>query len=300
MYELLEQFLNHLLLERNLSGNTHTAYKSDLIQFLSFLKQEGADAHPEVKLLNKYMVRSYLARLYETGCTKRSVSRKLAALKSFAKYLHKRGLIEKNPVAGIAGPRLDKVLPQYVSEREMEALNNQPADGKFITIRDQAVIELFYGSGLRLAELAQLSVSSLSEGRGTVSVIGKGKKQRVVPTTKLSEQLAKRYLQKRKEAFPNTFTDKSGPLFVNNSGKALSRRTIERIVQKKLSGVTEIKKKSPHVLRHSFATHLLNAGADLRAVKELLGHASLSTTQVYTHVTTDRLKKVYKQAHPRA
>jgi len=296
----LSEFLQYLSLERKLSPNTAEAYKTDILQFISFLIENGAEQNPPLTLFNKHTVRSFLASLYANNNSKRSAARKLAALKSFAKYLHKRGVIEKNPVSSVSGPKLNKLLPQFVSEKDMEALTVGSGDDTLKGLRDQAVIELFYGTGMRLSELHQLKISSLQNTDGTVTVLGKGRKERRIPFTKAADDAVKSYFRERKRLLPETMADVRQPLFVNIRGRALSARTLERIVVRKLSAVTDLKKKSPHVLRHTFATHMLNAGADMRAVKELLGHASLSTTQVYTHVTTDRLKKIYQQAHPRA
>jgi len=300
MKKYIERFINHLSLERNLSANTISAYTRDIHQFTLFLKEEGAGNNQDLKLLNKHNVRTFLATLYRSNYSKRSAARKLAALKAFAKYLHSCELTKTNRIAGVSSPKLDKLLPQYISEKALENLTVTKQANHLRELRNQAIVELFYGSGLRLSELAQLQIASMIRSDGAITVMGKGRKERRVPTTKISERVIQQYLEKRKRELPYTMINPHRPLFINTRGQALSNRTLERIVERSLKGVTELKKKSPHVLRHSFATHLLNAGADLRVVKELLGHSSLSTTQVYTHVTTDRLKKVYKQAHPRA
>lgn len=300
MKKHLKSFIKYISHERRLSANTVSAYKRDLSQFIVFLEKQNADTESDLKLLNRHNVRGFLADLYRLKQTRKSAARKLATLKAFAKYLHKFGFIKDNRIASLSGPRLEKYLPQYVSEKDMERVVLNTKANMLRELRDQAVVEMFYGSGIRLSELAQLNTASVLLGDGVITVTGKGGKTRRVPTTKTAENIVRRYLKERQKKLPQTMIDMNQPLFVNKQGKAVSARTLERIVKRKLTGITESKKKSPHILRHSFATHLLNAGADLRAVKELLGHSSLSTTQIYTHITTDHLRKAYKQAHPRA
>lgn len=299
MNDHIEKFIEHLKFERRLSAHTAAAYESDLLQFAYFLNEQAGGREPSLNLLTKHNVRDFLASLYINGKTKRSAARKLAAIKAFAKYLHKLGLIEKNEITSIISPKLEKPVPQFVGERAMESMALLPLDNSFIGLRNRAVIEVFYGTGMRLSELSQLTIGDFISSDGTVNVVGKGKKERRIPVTQYAFKIIDRYFEERKRALPASM-DLDKPLFISLQGKQLTGRQIERIVEKKLASVTELKKKSPHVLRHTFATHLLNAGADLRAVKELLGHSNLSTTQIYTHVTTDRLKNVYNLAHPRA
>ncbi len=297
----LNEFLKYISLERKLSDNTVVAYKRDIIQFITFLEEElEADTNSKLDLINRHNVRSFLAHLYQENQKKRSAARKLAALKAFVKFLLKREYIKENKISMLSGPRLEKLLPHFASEKDMEKIVTGTGTDRFKETRNQVVIELFYGSGLRLSELVQINLSSANSSNSLITVVGKGQKTRRAPITTAYKKALEEYLSERKKKLPDSMTNVNNPLFVNAKGKRISVRTLERIVVSKLSGITKLSKKSPHILRHSFATHLLNAGADLRAVKELLGHSSLSTTQIYTHVTTDRLKKVYKQAHPRA
>ncbi len=294
MKEHLDGFLRHLGLERRLSQHTIEAYRSDLLQFLVFAGERSRGNEDPATLINRNCARDFLGSLIRSGLAKRSAARKLASLKTFSKYLHREGVLGRNPLASVSAPRLDKPLPQFVPEKPMEELLDGPTQGTLTELRDRAVVELFYGSGMRLSELAGLTAGAVLFSDGTLTVLGKGNKERRLPLTKVSEIVLRQYLRKRGTVDPQ------GPLFANAAGNPLTGRTLQRIVRRRLAAVTGLKKKSPHVLRHTFATHLLNAGADLRAVKELLGHASLATTQVYTHVTTERLQKIYRQAHPRA
>lgn len=300
MKKALNDFLKYLRHERKLSPHTATAYETDILQFIHHIEEEYEVKDPGLNELNRHSIRDFLASLYQAKQTKKSAARKLAALKSFSKYLHQQGLIRKNEATSISSPKLSKPLPQFLSEKEMAEVKPDDTGNLLKIFRDQSVVELFYGSGLRLSEVTLLTVADFERAEGAVTVKGKGGKERRVPLTETAVNIIREYLEIRGKEMPRAVAEPGSPLFANGRGKAYSVRTLERIVQKKLTGITDMKKKSPHVLRHSFATHLLNAGADLRAVKEMLGHANLSTTQVYTHVTTDRLKKIYKQAHPRA
>jgi integrase/recombinase XerC len=218
----------------------------------------------------------------------------VAALKSFSRYCVKNRILSGNPAKTLANPKLDKPLPAFITTKQADMLAaGDPEDEQ--GIRNRAVVELLYGSGIRLAELQQLTAGAIDRRSRVVRVLGKGRKERVVPVTLDAIDLIDRYISVRAVA-----KEQTDPLFVNKAGKRLSRRQIERIVQRELAAVSQLRKKSPHVLRHSFATHLLDAGADIRAVKELLGHASLATTQVYTHISKEHLLKVYRQAHPRS
>lgn len=232
--------------------------------------------------------------LSNDGKKPRSIARKIAALKSFAKYCLKQGIIPANSVKVIASPKLDKPLPAFLTQRQTDELLQKP-ENTFDATRNYCIVEFFYGCGIRLSELSSLNLNDISLRQMTVKVFGKGRKERIVPITAEALQAMSVYRKHCK----NT-EEQEIPLFVNKKGQRLSQRQIERIVSKNLSSVSQQKKRSPHVLRHSFATHLLDAGADIRAVKELLGHASLSTTQIYTHISKEHIIGIYKQAHPRA
>jgi integrase/recombinase XerC len=225
----------------------------------------------------------------------RSVSRKISVLKSFFKYLLKKKYVISNPSSGLIFPKQDKMLPAYLSSNE---INKLLEDRKYIEIKilDIAIIELFYSTGIRLSELINLKLSDINFTKRTLKVLGKGSKERIVPFGEKADIAIQNYLKIREICN----TENLDYLFISNTGKKLYPMQVQRMIKKNLALVTELKKKSPHVLRHSFATHLLDRGADIRAVKDLLGHESLSTTQVYTHLTPEKLKKVYKQAHPKA
>jgi integrase/recombinase XerC len=290
----LDAFFAYLEKEKGFSIHTLTAYRSDLDEFIRFLTLKKVPLSLE-ESLTKAVLRSFTFSLSSAGLRPRSVARKIAALKSFSRFCVRRHLLKNNPAKFLATPKLDRQLPVFLTQKQAEMLSSPPPDRTETAFRNHAIIEFFYGSGLRLAELQTLTVDSVNAENETVRVMGKGRKERVVPLTATAVEAMERYFSIRKSA-----KTPLSPLFANVAGRRLSRRQIERIVAVELSRVSQQKKRSPHVLRHSFATHLMDAGADIRAVKELLGHSSLATTQIYTHVSREHLLKAYKQAHPRA
>ncbi len=287
-------FLGHLGSERRYSAHTLRAYASDLGQFREFWAMHSGDPATPPQAIDHLTLRLYLGELSEKGVQKRSVARKLAALRSFFRFLVRKKILGASPAANIVSPKVPKKLPSFLDEPAVERMMRLPDLTTPAGVRDRAILELLYGTGIRLGELIGLTASHLDLKGGTIKVRGKGSKDRIVPVGKRASEALSRYLGARRGATTR------GPVFVNASGGELNRRGVYRIVKKYISGVSDIEKKSPHVLRHTFATHLLNHGADLRAVKELLGHESLTTTQLYTHVTVDKLKRIYNQAHPRA
>ena len=303
----LEEFLIYIKNSRNYSGNTSTAYKNDLKQFGDYLEsisKSGAGSKTDISKINTTDLKSFIATLFEQEkiavkktpkYVNKSISRKISTLKSFFRFLQKKNYILVNPAKRIVFPKIKKALPYYLSEDELGKL----LDGwsKYeISILEKAIIELFYSTGMRLSELINLKIQNFDIKSMTVKVFGKGSKERIIPFGIKAMEAVKAYLQIREICNIHN----SDFLFLNNKGMKLYPMMVNRLVRKNLALVTEIKKKSPHILRHSFATHMLDKGADIRAVKDLLGHESLSTTQVYTHITPERLKKVYKQAHPKA
>lgn len=279
--------------EKNYSTHTVFAYKKDIEQFFEFI---GGDV-PEPGNVDSSDVRFWIAQLYDNGISPKSINRKLSSLKSFYKYLQKQDLIKVNPVQLVEGPKIPKRLPSFVKEKEMDLLLENMAFGQgFEAVRDKAVLEMFYGTGIRLNELVKLSHNGVDLPSCIIKVTGKRNKQRIIPVNnKLRETLLTYIVEKNKKGF-----NLAGSFFVTNSGEEVYEKLIYRIVKKHLAMVTTQTKKSPHVLRHTFATILLNKGADINAVKALLGHANLSATEVYTHNTFEELKKIYNKAHPRA
>jgi integrase/recombinase XerC len=290
----LASFFAYLEKEKGFSGHTLLAYRSDLGQFASFCA--ARQAGPALgDAMNKSMLRSYAFSMSAKKLRPRSIARKIAALKSFSRFCARRHLLDSNPAKLLAAPKLEVQLPAFLTQKQAEAIAPPAVASPLEALRNYAIIEFFYGSGIRLAELQSLTVGSVGVRSATVRVMGKGRKERIVPLTASAIEAMNAYLDRRRT--PKAPQD---PLFANANGAPLSRRQIQRIVRAGLSQVSQQKKRSPHVLRHSFATHLMDAGADIRAVKELLGHASLATTQVYTHVSREHLLKAYRQAHPRA
>ncbi len=291
--KIIGDFITYLRKQRGYSNHTIEAYERDLKQFLAYSSVEVQFSSIQ-ELMTKPYLRSFIYSFRESKRTPRTIARKLATLKSFAKYCVRKKILTSNPTKSLVSPKLDKPLPTILTQKQTAKLSPIPTED-LKTIRNQAIIELFYGTGMRLSELHGLNINSIDQRAQLVRVRGKGNKERVMPVTATAITCVKNYLRKR--VGPSSF---DAPLFTNGKGSRLSRRQIETIVNRELSAVSQQKKRSPHVLRHSFATHMLDGGADIRAVKDLLGHASLSTTQIYTHVSKEHLLKSYKQAHPRA
>ncbi len=294
----IRSFLEYLELERDYSSHTIGSYRTDLEAFAAFLRTEGISQPADV---HKDVLRTYLARLIEEGYAKRSVARKIASLRSWFKFLRLKKAVQSNPVLNVRTPKPDKRLPSFLDEASMERMLDMPDRSTLPGQRDAAILEMFYSTGIRLSELIGLNVGDIDRGGCLISVVGKGRKQRIIPIGKKALQAVDVYLSARSDGAASGRSFQSGqPVFVTDGGKRMYPQMVGNIVKRYIGMVSELEKKSPHVLRHTFATHLLNRGADLKAVKELLGHASLSTTQIYTHVTTERLKKVYQQTHPKA
>ncbi|MGE4580067.1 MAG: tyrosine recombinase XerC [Desulfuromonadales bacterium] len=293
MDELLDQFSRHLSVERNVSPHTQRAYLQDLKDFFTFLDglAEGSErADHGVSAVNKVVLRRYLALLHKTH-RKSSIARKLAALRTFFRFLQREGVVSVNPGEMVGTPRQEKYLPRTLSADEAYALMER---GGGASLRDRAILETLYSCGLRVGELESLNVGSIDLVEGVVRVVGKGRKERIVPIGSKARTALHDYLESR------VGVKDQDPLFLNRFGKRLTSRSIERNLKKHLLQAGILRDATPHALRHSFATHLLDSGADLRAIQELLGHASLSTTQKYTQVSVDHLMSVYDKAHPRS
>ena len=312
---LINEYLDYLYIARNYSQNTIISYKTDLKQFYDFLiltfhgEKDYSDSERnelliDIKSIDILILKSFVSELFEKQklsikkarrFSNRSVSRKISVIKSFFKYLYKKSIIRSNPASGLGFPKLSKKLPSYLSKNEINKLLDKIGSEELSFI-DKAIIELFYATGIRLSELINLKFADVNFSNRTVKVMGKGSKQRIVPFGSKADKALKDYINIRDIVNINKLDN----LFVTKKGKRFGPVEIRRMVSKNLSSVTDMRKKTPHVLRHSFATHLLDNGADIRAVKDLLGHENLSTTQIYTHVNPEKLKKVYKQAHPKA
>jgi integrase/recombinase XerC len=293
-YPCIYQFLDYLKFERRYSKHTLLSYENDLEQFFQYLvSQFGC---PDLEIISSSMVRSWLAELKEDEISSKTINRKISSLKSFYKYQLKTGALIKSPMGTIIAPKISKRLPQFVEQIDMDHLfQHMPFSDDWKGRTERLVILLFYSTGMRLSELIQLKESQIDASHQQVKVLGKGNKERIIPINKdLISQLQLYIAEKPTKA------KSSEHLFVTESGKPLQPRSVYSFIHAKLAEVTTIKKKSPHILRHSFATHLMNNGADLNAVKELLGHSSLAATQVYTHNTIEKLKDVFKKAHPKA
>jgi len=287
MNRYIDKFLSYLDIEKNYSSHTILNYSVDLNEFFVFL------GDIDIQKVNYIHLRRFLANLKAKQLRPRTLARKLSSLRSFFRFLHREGLMKDNPAALLMTPKLDKTLPKFLSEKEMNEFVESPKLDTLAGRRDRAIFETLYSCGLRVSELVGLDVESIDYISNIVKVMGKGKKERLVPIGDKAIAAIRDYLDGRKK------TDKKA-LFLNKNGTRLTDRSIRNIINKHIRRTSLAMEVSPHVLRHSFATHLLNRGADLRAVQELLGHVNLSTTQIYTHVTTERLKNIYDRAHPRA
>jgi integrase/recombinase XerC len=311
MTNQVRAFLEYLRLNRNASAHTAAAYESDIAQFLAFAAQHRAipidTLEPEHVDLGT--IRGFMADLYRQGHARTSVARKLSALRAFSRYLRREGWIENDPAALAVGPKREQKIPAHLSVDEMSRLIEMPDASTALGRRDRAILELFYASGLRLSELVGLDLDEVNLRGRMVRVMGKGAKERIVPFNSATEQSIRAWLADRASLRTQSAASRakhpkpraqSEPLFVNFRGARLTGRSVQRLVGRYVAACSTRFGISPHALRHSFATHLLQRGADLRAIQELLGHVQLSTTQRYTHVNAAQLLDVYRKAHPRA
>ncbi len=299
MIDILEIYSQYLLKERSASPHTHKNYLADLRHFFAyFFEKEPAIPQQGTKLLKLItpdVVRAYVATLLDKHHPA-SVARKLASLRSFFQFWMRQGAMTANPAKEVATPKIPKRVPRFLSVDEAFQLLEMPKGADMLSLRDKAVMELIYSSGLRVSELVALNTQDMDQEGSKVRVMGKGSKERIIPITNKAMSAMLNYIERRREAAKN----EEPALFVNRRGGRLTARSVERMIRKYLSAAALNKHVTPHVLRHTFATHLLNQGADLRGIQELLGHASLSTTQKYTHVGVDQLMEVYDKTHPKA
>ena len=296
----IEDFGRYMQIERNLSRHTVTAYLTDLKEFQEFIAHNGTPAQKNEIPEDTLLIRSFLVSLYRVKMSKTTVSRKIASLRSFYRYLLKKGEIGLNPAELVQHPRTEKYVPSVLSVDEMQALLGVQFSEDDTGSRNRAIMELFYSTGIRLSELTGMNIADLRFEEGLIKVRGKGRRERIVPVGAPAVNAVRNYLSRRQMGMKTDSRAGEKPLFLNAKKGRMSPRDVARVVERavKESGIQ--RKVSPHVLRHSFATHLLDSGADLRSIQEMLGHRSLSTTQKYTSVSVSRLMEVYDNAHPRA
>ena len=301
MKKALQDFLRYLRVEKNYSGHTLRNYQSDLHQFTHFLGDRSEPKSSSARIAPKEVghldVRAYLASLYRRNA-KSSVARKLSALRSFFAYLVRQGEIKQNPADMVSAPKMGKAIPDFLQVDETFQLMHGPDSDSVLGSRDRAILEILYSCGLRVSELTALNLDRVDLELGIIRVMGKGSRERVVPVGSKAREALSGYMQRRGELLGMQV--EQGALFLNNRGGRLSSRSVARLLKKHMQRCNIVRPLSPHGLRHSFATHLLDAGADLRAVQEMLGHVSLSTTQRYTHLSVDKLMAEYDKAHPRS
>ena len=301
----MSDFLEHLAKERDVSPHTVTAYTRDLADFVRYLGTYYGGAAWSGGGVDRLAMRGFMAHLTRRGLSKRSIARTLSAVRSFYRYLHRNEMVEANPARAVGSPKLEKYLPGYLDRAQIDLLFQMAEvrawEGRFVDVRNLAILELFYSTGMRLSELAGLSRQDLDLVSQQVKVRGKGRKERIIPVGDHAALALRNYEAKRDEMLRTL-----GPradrraFFLSQTGQRIGVRAVQLAVKRFLDAIDESAGLSVHSLRHTFATHLLDAGADLRAVQELLGHASVSTTQIYTHTSVERLKQVYRKAHPRA
>lgn len=299
MKTAIEAFLRYLAVEKKASAKTQTAYSSDLTHFMTWLKSERAERKMTVEEVTPLEVRSYLAQMMRKEYAKKTVARRLSALRSFYRYLMREGIVEKSPLIHLNTPKLPKTLPSVLYAEEMKALLDAPDRRSPLGLRDAAIMEILYAGGMRVSELVGLSLSDVNLEMGYCLVFGKGAKERIAPIGRYAIASIKEYLEKARPLLLAKGEGESEALLLNARGTPLTDRSVRRIIEKYITK-TAVSKASPHTFRHSFATHLLDGGADLRTVQELLGHANLSTTQIYTHVSQQKMREAYFKAHPRA
>jgi tyrosine recombinase XerD len=297
MLDHIHQFINYLKVERNYSQHTVDSYNRDLSDFMKFLSDENKNS-PSIESIDHLSIRSYLADLQSRQLSRTTVVRRLSSIRSFFKYLCKRGHLESDPTSTLSSPKVQRKLPNFLEVAEIEALLSAPDKEDIIGLRDQAILELLYSTGMRVSELLALDLPDIDHLNTIVKVRGKGKKERIIPIGGYAMSAIDKYLKERHKL---KVKKSNQALFVSERGNRIpDRQSINRRVKQYAQSAGIKKNVTAHTLRHTFATHLLNAGADLRSIQELLGHEKLATTQIYTHVSADRLKEVYEKTHPRA
>ncbi|MCX7666141.1 MAG: tyrosine recombinase XerC [Gemmataceae bacterium] len=298
MRQALAEYLSHLGLEKNSSAHTVKSYREDLSQAIEFFESKlGADPKPEQ--LNTRTLRAFMAWLHEQGYARTTISRRIAAVRSWCRFLCRRGILSSNPAEGLRGPRLERKLPHFLSKEEIAQLLASPDETRPLGLRDRAILETLYSAGLRVSELVGLNCTDVDLAEGIATVRGKGKKERLALLGPAACSAIQRWLPSREQILAESGKSNDA-IFLNRSATRLSTRSVGRLLVKYLKKTGLDPRTTPHTLRHTFATHMLDAGADIRGVQELLGHKNLTTTQIYTHVSTQRLQETYRKAHPRA
>lgn len=301
MRKSIDSFLDYLRFQRNYSSHTVRNYQGDLLQFYQYLTRGREDIRIHPREIDHISIRDFLGHLHQKGNAKTSLARKLASIRSFFRYLYKEGKVPSNPARLVSNPRLPERTPRFLSVREVETILELPDSETDRGVRDRAILELLYASGLRISELVQINLEDLLLAQRLIKVYGKGKKERLVPFGKKAKQALLLYLGKRAALLRRQRTLREpNAFFLNLRGSRLSARSIERSLKEYIKGSALLLDVHPHLFRHSFATHLLSNGADLRCIQELLGHEKLSTTQKYTHLSIEDLLRVYRSTHPRA
>lgn len=303
MNDAIEKYLSYLDIERNYSPHTVTSYRNDLFQLLEFAAEEQNIETTRVNLddVDRLTIRLWMGNLSENGISRTSIARKVAATRSFFKFCYRRGYTNQNPAHLLIVPKKEKRLPLTIAQKDIEKMMELAGDESPEIQQDRAILELFYSTGIRLSELVNLDVNDVDVRKSQITVTGKGNKQRIIPVGHKALQAYRKHLETRPELLTkNSGNDDKKALFIASRGGRIYPRKVQRIIEDYLTRASEVTQKSPHILRHSFATHMLDAGADIRLIKEFLGHSDLNSTQIYTHTSTERLKKIYSKAHPRA
>ena len=299
IFSHVDGFINHLRIEKSASKLTQAGYRADLTQYLNFLSSKYSLPLEEISFeyLNHKTVREYLVSMQNNGLSRATMARRLASLRSFVKYLCRENIIPGNPLSAVSTPRQDKKLPRFLYSMEINMLLEAPDTNTPMGRRDKAILEILYACGIRVSELVDLDVNDIFFDEELIKVHGKGSKERIVPLGSMAKAALQEYLSLARPYIKRDQSEQA--LFLNRFGQRLSTRSIRNILNKYVEMVAINQKTSPHTLRHTFATHMLNEGADLRSVQELLGHVSLSTTQIYTHLTRENIKTIYDEKHPR-
>ena len=296
-----EDFLTHLRVERSASNLTLLSYRTDLGQFFDFLSREYQKPSEvlSTEMINHKTVRKYLAEMQSSGLSRATMARKLASLRSFVKFMCREDILPGNPIANVSTPKQDRRLPRFLYPTEIDMLLNAPNTSRVLGRRDKAILETMYASGVRVSELVAINMGDIDWGEETILIRGKGNKERLAPLGRQAKTALLDYMENSRNHLLQADKATNEAVFLNRFGGRLSGRSIRNIIDKYVEEVAITQKVSPHTLRHSFATHLLNGGADLRSVQELLGHVKLSTTQIYTHLTRENIKTIYDNSHPR-